>query len=367
MFNVKEAVLGWMSGELNLGLLITISTVFKKKMSIEFSRRNDHHNKQPILVLFDDINSNHKRPVKPPYYAYKSQEDEEDREMEEEEKGEEDNEKEEVEKEEDEEKEENLFYEKNEDDLAKNYKRKKQQQGARFDGQPEEVLWANRHEPEFFQRQKRRREKDKEKSEQNESVSYDDSQDQETEMLALEAATTGRRRRDTTSSRRRSNRIVSKNRTSKIQRVLTSMDIYERAEFRERLGQTMFNQSTKIRRLRRSNNQNTVQANSTETCTRHELNVDFADIGLSSIIVAPANYAAYQCKGKCESPLTQDHQPTNHATIQAIVHKMGLVQGVEKPCCVPTKLQSVSILYLENEHVVLKKYEDMVAERCGCR
>lgn len=378
MFNVTQAVLAWLNGEPNLGLLVTASNLFDNKVPVEFFRRNDHHNKQPILVLFDDVNSNHNRSSKSSYYTYGNQI--EDREIEKESKEEESEEKEDYKEEEDEseEKEDYKEEEKEEDekinlkdyidddyDELEHYSKFKRLQE---NGQPEEVLLANRREPEFFQRPKRRRERKNKKWEKNEPDDYDDSQDQESETwkrLGLEAAMR-RRRRDVTSSKKHTARIVSKNHTKKISRILTSMDIYERAEFRELLGRRTLNQS--IPRQRRSvDNENiTTQPNTTETCTRHELYVDFQDIGLSSII-APPGYSAYQCKGVCESPLSQDQRPTNHATIQAIVHKVGLVKDVKKPCCVPIKLQSTSILFFDNENVVLKTYEDMVAERCGCR
>lgn len=53
----------------------------------------------------------------------------------------------------------------------------------------------------------------------------------------------------------------------------------------------------------------------TEACAKRDLYVNFKDIGLTTII-APEGYAAYQCRGHCKSPLSQEQKPTNHATIQ---------------------------------------------------
>lgn len=358
---MKQAVLGWVSGEPNLGLLVTASTLFEDGVSIEFSRRNDyHHSKQPILVLFDDDSGECNRlsiggtpgKVEPRYYAYGNQldDDEEDQE-------------------------DRFLYEKNAKsqlDLENGYnsaeehyrRHKRQKEDAAGDGQSEEVLLVNRHEPEFFQRQKRRHEEDV-------ASSYDDLQ---SGTSTLEATTRRRRRNTATLSGKRAGRILSDSRT-RTTRVLTSTDIYERAIYREKLGQAIRDRPTRRpiaqqRRLTRSTGDQSSQVaqDNTTECTRHELYVDFRDIGLSSSIIAPAGYSAYQCKGVCESPLSQDQRPTNHATIQAIVHKMGLVKGVERPCCVPTKLLSTSILfYDDNENVVLKMYEDMIADSCGCR
>lgn len=102
-------------------------------------------------------------------------------------------------------------------------------------------------------------------------------------------------------------------------------------------------------------------------CTRHELRVDFEKIGWSSWIISPKWYNAYFCKGKCNFPLGQNQWPTNHATVQSIVHELELVQGVGAPCCVPNKLHSINLLYFdEHENVILKNYDDMVAVSCGC-
>ncbi|XP_014473783.1 PREDICTED: uncharacterized protein LOC106743942 [Dinoponera quadriceps] len=338
VFNVKQAVLGWVSGELNLGFLVTASTLFEEEVAVEFSRRSDYHshNKQPILVLFDDDNGDRSQAgitnVAPRYYAYGNQEDDQQAEdIEKDAKG------------------ENL-----EKSYVEHYRRHKRQRG-----QPEEAQLENRRELEFFQRQKRRH-----------------GEEEDEPCLPQEAGTlevsSGRRRRDAASSKKRS--IVSSRDTRKTTRILRSMDIYERATFRERLGQTardrsMRRSTARERRLTRSTTSGQDERNSTSgECARHELYVDFRDIGLSSSIIAPAGYSAYHCKGVCEPPLRQDQRPTNHATIQAIVHKMGLVKGVERPCCVPTQLLSTSILFYDgNENVVLKRYEDMIADRCGCR
>lgn len=102
-------------------------------------------------------------------------------------------------------------------------------------------------------------------------------------------------------------------------------------------------------------------------CTRHEMYVDFEKIGWSSWIISPKGYNAYHCKGQCYFPLGQNQLPTNHATVQSIVNYLSLTTGVGAPCCVPNKLYSISLLYFdENENVVLKQYDDMVAASCGC-
>jgi len=102
-------------------------------------------------------------------------------------------------------------------------------------------------------------------------------------------------------------------------------------------------------------------------CARHELYVDFDKIGWSGWIISPKGYNAYHCKGQCPFPLGQNQRPTNHATVQSIVHALRIGSDVSTPCCVPNKLYSISLLYFdEDENVILKQYDDMVAASCGC-
>ena len=55
------------------------------------------------------------------------------------------------------------------------------------------------------------------------------------------------------------------------------------------------------------------------------------------------------------------------AIIQTLVNSMD-PSSVPKVCCAPTKLSAISMLYFDNdENVVLRQYEDMVVEACGCR
>ncbi|XP_056149764.1 anti-dorsalizing morphogenic protein [Lampris incognitus] len=102
-------------------------------------------------------------------------------------------------------------------------------------------------------------------------------------------------------------------------------------------------------------------------CQRLPLYVDFEEIGWSGWIVSPRGYNAYHCKGSCPFPLGQNMRPTNHATVQSIINALKLTKGIETPCCVPDKLFSINLLYFDDEeNVVLKQYNDMVAGSCGC-
>ncbi|XP_042857175.1 bone morphogenetic protein 7-like isoform X2 [Penaeus japonicus] len=102
-------------------------------------------------------------------------------------------------------------------------------------------------------------------------------------------------------------------------------------------------------------------------CKRRDMHVDFGSIGWSSWIVSPKGYNAFQCTGKCRFPLGQNLNPTNHATVQSIMHHAGGYPRVAEPCCVPSAYANLSLLFYDaEENVVLKQYDKMVALQCGC-
>ncbi|XP_069012228.1 bone morphogenetic protein 2-like [Embiotoca jacksoni] len=105
-----------------------------------------------------------------------------------------------------------------------------------------------------------------------------------------------------------------------------------------------------------------------QPCQRVPLFVDFEEIGWSGWIISPRGYNAYHCKGSCPFPLGGGLRATNHATVRSIMHALRLSSGeVGGPCCVPDRLQAISLLYFDDEeNVVLKQYDDMVALSCGC-
>ncbi|XP_055346703.1 growth/differentiation factor 10-like [Paramacrobiotus metropolitanus] len=105
-----------------------------------------------------------------------------------------------------------------------------------------------------------------------------------------------------------------------------------------------------------------------EACKRHDLYVSFENIGWSSWIISPKGFKANYCRGSCRFPIGQESKPSNHATIISIVHNLKFDKNVTAPCCVPDKLYSISLLYFDSEqNVILKQYDDMVAQSCACR
>lgn len=77
---------------------------------------------------------------------------------------------------------------------------------------------------------------------------------------------------------------------------------------------------------------------------------------------------AFECVGKCYVPIGSHLSPTNHAIIQTLVHAAHPKRAA-RACCVPTKLEPISILYLDENNIITYKYhyDGMVVAECGCR
>ncbi|KAB7502933.1 Bone morphogenetic protein 2, partial [Armadillidium nasatum] len=61
-------------------------------------------------------------------------------------------------------------------------------------------------------------------------------------------------------------------------------------------------------------------------------------------------YDAYQCLGRCSFPLSLDYNPTNHATLESLVHQRSdNKDGIAYPSCVPTTYKSLSLLYYDKQ------------------
>uniref|UniRef100_A0A8C6U3D3 Bone morphogenetic protein 10, like n=1 Tax=Neogobius melanostomus TaxID=47308 RepID=A0A8C6U3D3_9GOBI len=89
-----------------------------------------------------------------------------------------------------------------------------------------------------------------------------------------------------------------------------------------------------------------------EACKRTPLFVDFKDIKWDTWIIQPLGYEV---------------TPTRHAMVQTLL-SVKSPDRVSRACCVPTKLEPISLLYHENGVITFNhKYEGMVVAECGCR
>ncbi|XP_048848464.1 southpaw [Brienomyrus brachyistius] len=100
-------------------------------------------------------------------------------------------------------------------------------------------------------------------------------------------------------------------------------------------------------------------------CRKVDMWVDFDQIGWNEWIVYPKRYNAFRCEGECPTPVDESFKPTNHAYMQSLL-KLYHPERVACPSCVPIRLSPLSMLYYENDGVVLRHHEDMIVEECGC-
>uniref|UniRef100_A0A3P9HE83 Growth differentiation factor 2 n=1 Tax=Oryzias latipes TaxID=8090 RepID=A0A3P9HE83_ORYLA len=102
-------------------------------------------------------------------------------------------------------------------------------------------------------------------------------------------------------------------------------------------------------------------------CSRSSLKVNFKDIGWDSWIVAPPEYDAFECRGLCYYPLTDESTPSKHALIQTLMNIRD-PRRASMACCVPIKLDPITVMYQENGRLTIRYlYEEMKVAECGCR
>lgn len=99
-------------------------------------------------------------------------------------------------------------------------------------------------------------------------------------------------------------------------------------------------------------------------CRRHVWYLSFHELGWNNFIIAPGGFMAYRCDGSCQSPSGSTF--SNHGKLLSIME--GRAGNALMPCCVPSSYKSILIMFYDKEsNVVIKEYEDMVVNSCGCR
>ncbi|XP_037659840.1 bone morphogenetic protein 2-A-like [Choloepus didactylus] len=102
-------------------------------------------------------------------------------------------------------------------------------------------------------------------------------------------------------------------------------------------------------------------------CQKHPLYVDFQDIGWNSWVISPRGYQVNYCKGDCVYPLGHRTNASNHASFMSFLSYFKVRADISRPSCVPNKLNSISLLYFDEQRtVVLRQYTDMMVDTCGC-
>lgn len=102
-------------------------------------------------------------------------------------------------------------------------------------------------------------------------------------------------------------------------------------------------------------------------CRRVAMDVEFPQLGWGHWVVYPNRFNAYKCSGYCSGYMAGTYSNlTNHALVQSLMRLMTGNGDIPAPCCIPTKLSPMSVLYHEKGGVVIKYHEDMVIDECGC-
>ena len=105
-----------------------------------------------------------------------------------------------------------------------------------------------------------------------------------------------------------------------------------------------------------------------DTCRKvYSSYISFKDLGLSEEIIAPVGFNAFQCKGKCSS--TQRKKFPNRSSLMALLEKKTGIKVDDEARCVPTKLRPIKsvLLFDKNNKIVVRKFDEVVVEECGCK
>ncbi|KAE9412835.1 hypothetical protein Angca_008677 [Angiostrongylus cantonensis] len=105
-----------------------------------------------------------------------------------------------------------------------------------------------------------------------------------------------------------------------------------------------------------------------EGCHVQSLYLNFADIGWREWVIAPEGYSTNYCAGACssDSPMHSKMNATNHAIVQTLVHLVD-PKRAEEAKCAPIQLSPAKILFIDNHgNVVMRRYQDMTVQECGC-
>ncbi|XP_017490265.1 PREDICTED: inhibin beta chain-like, partial [Rhagoletis zephyria] len=102
-------------------------------------------------------------------------------------------------------------------------------------------------------------------------------------------------------------------------------------------------------------------------CCKQSLYVDFSLLGWDDWIIYPKGYTANYCMGEC----VQLHRSPD---VMAYFHSHVIEEYRMKnpyasitPCCAPTKLSSISLIYFDPEgHIIKSDLPKMVVDECGC-
>lgn len=106
-----------------------------------------------------------------------------------------------------------------------------------------------------------------------------------------------------------------------------------------------------------------------KTCCRRSLKIKFSDLGISEVIIEPAEFDAHVCVGRCNAKRVS--YSSTHAIFQHILHEKKGKGFVPRPCCAPTKLAELDVIHINSVNPSKPKLEvtvlkDAIVSECGC-
>nr|XP_020661701.1 inhibin beta B chain [Pogona vitticeps] len=107
----------------------------------------------------------------------------------------------------------------------------------------------------------------------------------------------------------------------------------------------------------------------TNLCCRQQFFIDFKLIGWNDWIIAPPGYYGNYCEGSCPAYLAgvPGSASSFHTAVVNQYRMRGLNPGTVNSCCIPTKLNTMSMLYFDDEYNIVKRdVPNMIVEECGC-
>jgi len=103
-------------------------------------------------------------------------------------------------------------------------------------------------------------------------------------------------------------------------------------------------------------------------CCRQHMTVNLRELEGFEFIMQPAEFDAYYCVGKCPPR----YLPRNdHSLLQSLLHlkHRGGGKGIKRPCCSPSKFESIDILHLDEQdstRLKVTNWKNIIVSECAC-
>ena len=135
--------------------------------------------------------------------------------------------------------------------------------------------------------------------------------------------------------------------------LLGQPSLYLRFEKKARAGRDQRSTEVKNRKVRK------------KRCCRQDMIVDLGKLKGFDFIFEPRKFNAYMCRGRCPPRFL----PLNdHSLLQSLVH-IREKGRVKKPCCAPSKYESMNILHLDPENkskLKVTRWKSIIVTQCAC-